>query len=119
MRIPRHLVLGRSGEYRRLLSGHRRLSDGLGGHEVLMLEQYEPGHVLGASYGETRNFNPVFVVMPRLRLLQHANILWDEITEAGESLRCCYQHIPFLRCAPERAVGSVRELLAFGSPQDI
>lgn len=29
-----------------------------------MLEQYEPGHVLGVSHGATRNFNPVYVVMP-------------------------------------------------------
>lgn len=54
-----------------------------------MLEQYEPGHVFGASHGATRNYNPVYVVMPRLRLLQQANILWDEIAEAGKSLRCC------------------------------
>ncbi|UYQ77150.1 FAD-dependent oxidoreductase [Glutamicibacter sp. JL.03c] len=57
------------------------------GHEVLLLERFEPGHLNGASHGTTRNFNPAYARPEYLRLLQRANILWDELsTQAGTEL---------------------------------
>lgn len=53
------------------------------GREVLLLEQYAPGHLHGASHGATRNFNPAYAETPYVRLLQRANHLWDEIAQAG------------------------------------
>jgi len=50
------------------------------GHEVLLLERFEPGHQQGASHGSTRNFNPAYARSEYLRLLQRANILWDDIS---------------------------------------
>lgn len=56
------------------------LSLAQGGHEVLLLERFGPGHVNGASHGTTRNFNPAYGQPEYLRLLQRANTLWDEIS---------------------------------------
>ncbi|MGQ3383490.1 FAD-dependent oxidoreductase [Glutamicibacter sp. TV12E] len=57
------------------------------GHEVLLLERFEPGHLNGASHGTTRNFNPAYSRPEYLRLLQRANVLWDEISaQAGTQL---------------------------------
>lgn len=57
------------------------------GHEVLLLERFEPGHVQGASHGTTRNFNPAYDQPEYLRLLTRANTLWDEISaQSGTQL---------------------------------
>ncbi|MBF6670617.1 MULTISPECIES: FAD-dependent oxidoreductase [Glutamicibacter] len=57
------------------------------GHEVLLLERFEPGHLNGASHGTTRNFNPAYGRPEYLRLLQRSNTLWDEISaQAGTRL---------------------------------
>lgn len=63
------------------------LSLALRGHEVLLLERFEPGHLHGASHGTTRNFNPAYALPEYLRLLQRADALWDEISaQAGTEL---------------------------------
>lgn len=59
------------------------LSLATAGHEVLLLERFESGHVQGASHGTTRNFNPAYARTPYVRLLQCANLLWDELSEAS------------------------------------
>ena len=52
-----------------------------GGHEVLLIERFAPGHREGASHGATRNFNPAYAEPEYLRLLQRSNTLWDEISQ--------------------------------------
>ncbi|WP_349930638.1 FAD-dependent oxidoreductase [Glutamicibacter mishrai] len=57
------------------------------GHEVLLLERFEPGHLKGASHGTTRNFNPAYARPEYLHLLQRADSLWDELSaQAGTEL---------------------------------
>lgn len=53
------------------------------GHSVMLLEQFEHGHHLGASHGATRNFNTAYAEADYLDLVTEARDLWDEL--AGET----------------------------------
>ncbi|WP_313810734.1 FAD-dependent oxidoreductase [Glutamicibacter sp.] len=57
------------------------------GHEVVLLERFDPGHVQGASHGSTRNFNPAYDHPEYVRFLQRSQLLWDEVSQqAGVQL---------------------------------
>jgi sarcosine oxidase len=57
------------------------------GHSVLLLEQFEPGHHIGASHGTTRNFNMAYAEADYLDLVTEAKELWDELArETGRQL---------------------------------
>jgi sarcosine oxidase len=57
------------------------------GHSVLLLEQFEPGHHIGASHGTTRNFNMAYAEADYLDLVTEAKDLWDELArETGRQL---------------------------------
>lgn len=57
------------------------------GREVSVFEQFEPGHVRGASHGASRNFNVAYVEPEYLAWLRDAEVLWRELeTEAGRPL---------------------------------
>lgn len=57
------------------------------GRRVLLLEQYELGHTLGASHGEYRNFNVMYHEPRFVQMLKTSKKLWRELeAEAGESL---------------------------------
>lgn len=53
------------------------------GRSVVLLEQFEAGHHIGASHGATRNFNTAYAEADYLDLLAEARDLWDEL--AGET----------------------------------
>ncbi len=57
------------------------------GHEVLLLERFEPGHARGASHGATRNFNLAYAEDTYADLVSEARDWWDELAaETGETL---------------------------------
>jgi sarcosine oxidase len=57
------------------------------GRSVLLLEQFEPGHHIGASHGTTRNFNMAYAEADYLDLVTEAKELWDELArETGRQL---------------------------------
>jgi sarcosine oxidase len=58
-----------------------------GGHDVLLLEQFELGHSRGSSHGEARIFRLVYGDPSWVRLAQRALPLWCELeAESGESI---------------------------------
>ncbi|WP_224166767.1 FAD-dependent oxidoreductase [Arthrobacter sp. StoSoilA2] len=57
------------------------------GKSVVLLEQFEAGHHIGASHGATRNFNTAYAEADYLDLLAEAKTLWDELAaETGAPL---------------------------------
>ena len=54
-----------------------------GGHEVLLLERFEPGHQHGASHGATRNFNIAYGEPEYLAMLRESLALWRELESAS------------------------------------
>jgi sarcosine oxidase len=51
------------------------------GQSVVMLEQFEPGHTVGASHGATRNFNTAYSETDYVELVGEARVLWDDLAE--------------------------------------
>ena len=49
------------------------------GKSVVVLEQFAAGHSMGASHGETRNFNTAYQNAVYLALVREARELWDEL----------------------------------------
>ena len=49
------------------------------GREVALLERFEPGHLLGASHGASRNFNVAYADPTYVRMLAEALPLWREL----------------------------------------
>lgn len=57
------------------------------GHDVVVLEQFEPGHARGGSHGATRIFRLVYADAEFIRLAQRALAGWRELErENGEQL---------------------------------
>ncbi|BDZ48054.1 N-methyltryptophan oxidase [Frondihabitans sucicola] len=57
------------------------------GREVLLAERFEPGHAMGASHGEYRNFNVAYAEPDYVQLLVEARRLWGELeADSGEAL---------------------------------
>lgn len=57
------------------------------GHDVTLLERYEPGHRNGASHGASRNFNVAYSDPVYVAMLAEALPLWRELeAESGTSL---------------------------------
>ncbi|ABK01478.1 Sarcosine oxidase [Arthrobacter sp. FB24] len=52
------------------------------GRSVVLLEQFEQGHHIGASHGATRNFNMAYAEGDYLDLVTEAKDLWDELEGA-------------------------------------
>lgn len=52
------------------------------GHEVMVLERFEPGHKIGASHGATRNFNTAYADPDFLDLVIESRQLWKELEAA-------------------------------------
>ncbi|MDQ0093008.1 FAD-dependent oxidoreductase [Paeniglutamicibacter psychrophenolicus] len=56
------------------------------GREVTLLEQFEPGHALGASHGTTRNLNPGYRDPVYVSMLVEALELWERLgAQSGEA----------------------------------
>jgi len=70
------------------------------GTQVTLLEQFEPGHVRGASHGAGRIFRLGYTDPSHVRLAQHAHRWWDVLQEeSGErllTLNGCVDHGPVL-----------------------
>ncbi|MBN9131568.1 MAG: FAD-dependent oxidoreductase [Paenarthrobacter ureafaciens] len=49
------------------------------GKSVILLEQFEAGHHIGASHGAARNFNTAYAEADYLDLLAESKVLWDEL----------------------------------------
>jgi sarcosine oxidase len=49
------------------------------GHDVALLERFEPGHVMGASHGASRNFNVAYFEPTYVDLLVESRREWDEL----------------------------------------
>ena len=57
------------------------------GHDVVVYEQFEPGHVRGSSHGRSRIFRLAYSEPEWVHLAQEALMGWRELeTEAGERL---------------------------------
>jgi sarcosine oxidase len=57
------------------------------GRQVTLLEQFEPGHRMGASHGKTRNLNPGYSRAEYVAMLKTSLTLWDELeAESGQTL---------------------------------
>jgi sarcosine oxidase len=57
------------------------------GHEVALLERWQPGHRMGASHGASRNFNVAYSDPTYVRMLVEALPLWRELeAESGAAL---------------------------------
>jgi len=55
--------------------------------DVALLERWEPGHLMGASHGASRNFNVAYSDPAYVRMLVEALPLWRELeAESGTSL---------------------------------
>ncbi|MDQ0182835.1 sarcosine oxidase [Arthrobacter bambusae] len=57
----------------------------LKGRSVVLLEQFEEGHHVGASHGATRNFNTAYAEGDYLALVSEARNLWDRLAEETET----------------------------------
>ncbi|MHA7304204.1 FAD-dependent oxidoreductase [Arthrobacter sp. TMN-49] len=57
------------------------LSVARSGKSVVLLEQYTPGHSLGASHGAARNFNSAYQQAEYLSLVSEARQLWDGLAD--------------------------------------
>lgn len=53
----------------------------LRGRSVVLLEQFEEGHHVGASHGATRNFNTAYAEGDYLDPVSAARSLWDGLSE--------------------------------------
>ena len=51
------------------------------GQSVVLLEQFEAGHTVGASHGATRNFNTAYSETDYVDLVSEARTLWDTLAE--------------------------------------
>jgi len=51
------------------------------GRQVTLLEQYGPGHRIGASHGTTRNLNPGYHRPEYVAMLAEGMELWDELEQ--------------------------------------
>ncbi|HYH78073.1 MAG TPA: FAD-dependent oxidoreductase [Arthrobacter sp.] len=51
------------------------------GRQVTLLEQFGPGHRIGASHGTTRNLNPGYHRAEYVAMLAEAMELWDELAQ--------------------------------------
>ena len=57
------------------------------GRQVTLVEQFGPGHLIGASHGTTRNFNPGYHRPQYVAMVGEALSLWNELElESGETL---------------------------------
>ena len=57
------------------------------GRQVTLVEQFGPGHKIGASHGATRNLNPGYHQPDYVAMLAEGLALWDELEqETGEQL---------------------------------
>ncbi|WP_461172948.1 FAD-dependent oxidoreductase [Arthrobacter sp. Z1-9] len=57
------------------------------GRQVTLVEQFGPGHKIGASHGATRNLNPGYHRPEYVAMLAEALSLWDELEQdSGEQL---------------------------------
>lgn len=57
------------------------------GRHVTLVEQFGPGHRIGASHGTTRNLNPGYHRPEYVAMLAEGLALWDELElESGETL---------------------------------
>jgi sarcosine oxidase len=57
------------------------------GRQVTLLEQFGPGHHIGASHGSTRNLNPGYHRPEYVAMLTEALALWEELEQdSGERL---------------------------------
>ena len=57
------------------------------GRDVTLLEQFGPGHRIGASHGTTRNFNPGYADPDYVAMLAESARLWNELeADSGERL---------------------------------
>ena len=57
------------------------------GRQVTLVEQFGPGHRIGASHGATRNFNPGYHRPEYVAMLAEGLALWDELEqESGGQL---------------------------------
>ncbi|MCU1436167.1 MAG: sarcosine oxidase, monomeric form [Pseudarthrobacter sp.] len=57
------------------------------GRQVTLLEQFGPGHHIGASHGTTRNLNPGYHRPEYVAMLAEALALWEEVeVDSGERL---------------------------------
>jgi sarcosine oxidase len=66
------------------------------GHEVTLLEQFEPGHARGSSHGSVRIFRFVYRQADYIRLAVEALDLWREAeAESGETLLECTGGVDF------------------------
>src|SRR5947199_8818270 len=57
------------------------------GHDVVVYEQFEPGHKRGSSHGRSRIFRLAYAEEEYVRLAQEALGLWRQLEgETGETL---------------------------------
>jgi sarcosine oxidase len=76
------------------------------GRSVVLLEQFEQGHHIGASHGATRNFNMAYAEADYLDLVTEARHLWDEL--AGESGRPLLDLVGLVNHGDTRRLRAVR-----------
>ena len=81
------------------------------GREVLLVERFEPGHAMGASHGEYRNFNVAYAEPDYVDLLVESRRLWNELeAESGETLLELVGLVNHGPAAPHEAVdGRLRD----------
>lgn len=57
------------------------------GRQVTLVEQFGPGHKIGASHGSTRNFNPGYHRPEYVAMISESLALWDELEQdSGETI---------------------------------
>src|SRR5919112_4134047 len=57
------------------------------GRQVTLVEQFGPGHAIGASHGTTRNLNPGYHRPEYVAMLAEGLSLWEDLEqESGEQL---------------------------------
>ena len=83
------------------------------GRDVTLLEQFGPGHRIGASHGSTRNLNLGYADPDYVAMLAEAVRLWDELeADSGETLLA---RTGVVNHGTDPRLGAVREaLLAAG-----
>jgi sarcosine oxidase len=79
------------------------------GHEVVVYEQFEPGHERGSSHGRSRIFRLAYAEEEYVRLAQEALGLWRELeAETGETLLELYGLLEIVR-SPEESTARTLE----------
>ncbi|WP_285240587.1 FAD-dependent oxidoreductase [Pseudarthrobacter sp. MEB009] len=53
------------------------------GRQVTLVEQFGPGHKIGASHGATRNLNPGYERPEYIAMLAESLALWDDLEQEG------------------------------------